>query len=610
MKFICLFFFVLSSNWAVSAPVPVDGLYTSYPIYEAQPSLEGTPETEQEIMADLIRGFKALDAVYLSQINPRFLHVMAVLNEKAQLGDERSKTLLKSIEILSGYYQADDSSIFTEAESEALGIPKTRPIGSSLYPLDLTKSELEEYIEGLKNQSTEVNSTVKEQIQLLESKYTVIERKGDELIGIPYSVKYNFIIQSSLKHLRSAQENAKKIGDENLAIYIEKLMAALLETDVKKMDLAWLDAHEAWVLHNRFSSSSVRVTAGFHEPYIDGFQERKTSWMSTVDLLAPDFDSNDPVVKSALEVLLKYFSDFSGTPLQADSGKQTLLFLNSVFMAGENDGRIIFHASKLPNEEVPSGVIFSIRGNLVQAKGDKVARPLLEKFFVESIAELFTPREYENSTVFHEFFHAFIPKKTLEGEDVSASLGKLNSFIEEGLVEIMSAFGRIHMVEIGHPIVERLQLQSEDHVFADLYSDIMRRAKKGIGPGSSRGQANFLKRIEDAGAISYLRNGKAVVDQAKAKKALKGLMAELFQIILTGDFEKAQEMNAEVVTWFNEKRSLLIKKIVEKTGDLAIDITVEYKTADKLLNRFPENNYSQKIIGPKNNRCSKTITGI
>jgi len=101
------------------------------------------------------------------------------------------------------------------------------PPGRSLYPARLTREEIEAYVARHPDQKA-----------ALYSDFTVVKRKGEALIAVPYHVEFAPFVKPAAKAL---QEAAALSDDQGFATFLRLRAAALLTDDYFKSDVAWLD---------------------------------------------------------------------------------------------------------------------------------------------------------------------------------------------------------------------------------------------------------------------------------------------------------------------------------------------------------------------------------
>src|SRR6185503_19627849 len=104
---------------------------------------------------------------------------------------------------------------------------KPMPPGREWFPHDMKRAQIEQYIQ----QHPEDKAAI-------YSPYTVVKRRGDRLVGVPYREEYKPFLTRAAAALRQA---AALSGDAAFANFLSLRADALLTDDYYKSDLAWLD---------------------------------------------------------------------------------------------------------------------------------------------------------------------------------------------------------------------------------------------------------------------------------------------------------------------------------------------------------------------------------
>src|SRR6185503_1803807 len=107
-----------------------------------------------------------------------------------------------------------------------VGTEKFSP-GRALYPAGITRQEIDAYV-----------AKHPEQKAAIYNPYTVVKRRGTQLITVPYHIEYRTWLASAAKALREA---AALSPDPAFANFLRLRADALLTDDYYKSDLAWLD---------------------------------------------------------------------------------------------------------------------------------------------------------------------------------------------------------------------------------------------------------------------------------------------------------------------------------------------------------------------------------
>ena len=137
----------------------------------------GLSTRERQMVQKLVEASQYLDNIYWRQSDPEDLALYRSTR------DEKLKRLLM---IHGGRFDLiDDNHPFAGTEP--------MPPGRALYPKGLTREQIEQYVKDHAGKKDEIYSP-----------YTVIERRGNELIGRPYHEVYRAQLEPMVKALREA----------------------------------------------------------------------------------------------------------------------------------------------------------------------------------------------------------------------------------------------------------------------------------------------------------------------------------------------------------------------------------------------------------------------
>lgn len=198
--------------------------------------------------------------------------------------------------------------------------------GHGLYPKGLTREQIEQYVKEHPGKKEE-----------LYSPYTVIERRGNDLIGRPYHEVYRSFVDPMVKALRAA---AALSDDKQFAEFLSKRADAFLTDDYYKSDLSWLDLKDP----------KYDVIFAPYETYLDDVLGVKTSYGAAV-LVRNEAESNK------LAVYQQYVPDIQDAlPLAAEDrpskrGKATPMeVMDAPYRAGDLRHGYQAVADNLPND--------------------------------------------------------------------------------------------------------------------------------------------------------------------------------------------------------------------------------------------------------------------
>ncbi|HSM86429.1 MAG TPA: hypothetical protein VLT16_09775, partial [Candidatus Limnocylindrales bacterium] len=270
--------FAQAGRRAAARPKPADKCVIHEPIHEdlaqqvakfklvSMPfSVVGLSDNERKMVYKLVDASRFLETIYWKQSDPKGLELLKRISGCNQVQNQKLRRFLTI-----------NGSRYDLLENNKPFVGSDRfPPGRALYPAGLTREEIEAYVAK--------HPEKKEQIY---SPYTVIKRRGSQLIAVPYHVEYKPWLAGAAAALREA---AALSPDKAFANFLRLRADALLTDDYYKSDLAWLDLENP-----RFD-----VIFAPYETYLDDVLGVKTSYGAAV-MIRDEADS------AKLSMFMKY----------------------------------------------------------------------------------------------------------------------------------------------------------------------------------------------------------------------------------------------------------------------------------------------------------------
>jgi hypothetical protein len=270
----------------------------------------GVSQRQQQMVQKLVEASQFLDQIYWRQSDPEGL---------ALYKSTRDPKIQRLLMINGGRFDlVDENRPFTGTEP--------MPPGRALYPKGLTREQIEQYVKEHPAKKDE-----------LYNPYTVIERRGNDLVGRPYHEVYRAQLQPMAKALRDA---AALSDDKAFAEFLRQRADAFLVDDYYKSDLLWMDLKDP----------KFDVIFAPYETYLDDVLGVKTSYGAAV-LIRNEAESKK------LAVYQQYVPDIQDAlPLQPQDrpskrGKATPMeVMDAPFRAGDLRHGYQAVADNLPND--------------------------------------------------------------------------------------------------------------------------------------------------------------------------------------------------------------------------------------------------------------------
>jgi hypothetical protein len=388
------------------------------------------------------------------------------------------------------------------------------PAGGGFYPKDLTKDAFEAYL-----------AANPAQMEELTSGYTVVKRRGDRLVAVPYSTEYKQWLEPAAKLLERA---AARTSNPSLRKFLSLRAKAFRTNDYYQSELAWMDVTgtpiEAVIGPYEVYTDTLYGTKTAFEAFITVQDPKESAALSKYKRLLPDMERNLPV-----EERFKNFNRPFTSPI---------LVADQVHGGGDNVPGVQTIAFNLPNDErvrEQKGAKKVILANVLGAKYDRILAPMAGLVLVPEQARLVTKKYMSSGTLFHELAHSLGPGTiTIGGRQttVNAELKDVYSASEEAKADVMGLYNILYMMDRGElPAAER------NEALATYFAGIFRAVRFGIDEAHGRGAAMQYSYLGEKGAFTWdERAGRYRIDYPKLEAGVKELTAILVRLQGNGDY--------------------------------------------------------------------------
>jgi hypothetical protein len=496
---------------------------------------EGMTARERRMVDKLVEACWLLDDVYWRQSDLDGLALYKSTNDPAL------RTLLT---IMGGRWDLID-------ENRPFAGAPPMPPGHELYPHDLTRARVEQYVV----QHPEDKAAIYDN-------YTVVKRRNDRLIGVPYKDEFKAQLVPMAQALRDA---AGLSSDSAFANFLRLRADALLSDDFYKSDLAWLDLKDP----------KFDVIFAPYETYLDDLLGVKTSYGASV-LIRNEAESQ------RLAVYQRYVPDIQDAlPVDAAArpskrGHLTPMeVMDAPYRAGDLRHGYQAVADNLPNdpkihqEKGTKKIFFK---NFMDARVTYVVLPIARKLMQPQQAAKASAEGYLSFTLMHEISHELGPdfaRRNGKQVDIRESIGPAYSGLEEAKADVVGMFGLKWLVDHGAMPKQRLE-----EYFASYVAGIFRTLRFGTGEAHGRAQMMEFSYLTEQRALTY-SGGRYLIDMAKIPAALEGLAKELLAIEATGDRGRAE-------AWFAkyDRTPQELKNALAGTTDIPVDINPVFSFKD------------------------------
>jgi hypothetical protein len=477
--------------------------YTSVPLTT---DLSKLSDHERRMIPLLVDAARAMDAIFWRQAYGDRDSLLRGITEPA---------LQRYVEINYGPWDRLDNNA---PLIEGVG---AKPPGAGFYPRDMSKEEFE--------------SAAKKEGSAggLRSQYTMLRRSpSGNLTAVPYHEAFQQQIQTAAGKLREA---AKLADDGGLRHYLE-LRARALETDeYQPSDLAWLD-----MKHN-----TIDVVIGPIENYEDALLGLKAANEAFVLVKDRDWSARLaryaamlPGLQRELPVPAAYKRERPGTDSDLNA-------YDAVYYAGDANAGSKTIAINLPNDEqvqLRKGTRRLQLKNSMQAKFEKILRPIADELIVEDQRNHITFDAFFSNVMFHEVAHGLGIKNTINGKGtVRQALKEQHGALEEGKADILG----LYMITKLHQRGE-LGGQSLDDNYVTFLASIFRSIRFGASNAHGKANAAQFSFFEDRGAFARdSASGRYRVNLARMQTAVDALAGQILRFQGDGDYAGVNRFMAE-----------------------------------------------------------------
>jgi hypothetical protein len=417
--------------------------------------------------------------------------------------------------------------------------------GHALYPAGITRQEIEDYVAAHPGKKAEIYNP-----------WTVVKRRGTDLVGVPYHVEYKEFLVPAAKALRDA---ASLSDDKAFANFLRLRADALLTDDYYKSDLAWVD----------LDNHKFDVIMAPYETYLDDLLGVKTSYGVAVMI-------RNPSESAKLETYKKYVSDIQDAlPLAAfdkpsNAGHPTPMeVMDTPYRSGDLRHGYQAVADNLPNDpriHAEKGTKKIFFKNFMDARVNYVVLPIGKLLMRGDQANLASMDGYLSVVVMHEISHGLGPayaRVAGKQTDIRESIGPIYSGLEEAKADIVGLYGLDWLMNKGV-----LPKSRGPDYYASHVAGIFRTVRFGVAEAHARAEMMEFNYFVEQGAITKdAATGRYAIDYAKFPVAVASLAKELLEIEATGSRTRAE-------AWFTKYGTMPadLQAALSKTGSVPVDV--------------------------------------
>lgn len=454
--------------------------------------------------------------------------------------------------------------------------------GKGVYPEDLSKEEFHNILTKM------INEGKIEEVKNILTQRSVVERCGDELVGIDYIDKFKEDFSKMADEIDKAAETstnadfteylklqAKALRTANpmLDAYADKKWATLQDTPleftitrenyedemtgtiVENKELsALLEKHEIKATPKDFLGGRVGIV-----------NKKGTEALMAIKKYLPTLAQNMP-----------FANEYEQNISSDKDTKQTMVDVDLVAVCGDVGayrGGITL-AENLPNDDKLSLTIGGGRRNVYHRQIRFISDMKKLQDRLDAILDKEQHKYYLNEadhwfTIGHENAHSLGPKKACE------TLGKYRNIIEENKADMGSLAFVDLLTELGMYTEEQRK-----QIIVTTVADNFLKSKPTMSQAHRVRTVMQNKYFSERGAYDII-DGKIHVNIDKVVPIAKEMLSEIIRIQIDGEFEKAEKYVLDNFVW-TDNLELIAQKLqkISKT----LNGRTESELAEKLLN--------------------------
>jgi hypothetical protein len=531
---------VAEGETSMAADSQIAARMEKYALTPMRSDLSGYGEREQRLLKALLEAAGLADEIYWRQTS----HIALPMREQIEAAYAEDHPLRRFYMMQAGPYdRLDHDAPFIE------GVPEREP-GGAFYPDDITAEEMNAWVEA--------HPADRESFL---SPYTVIRRKGDGLVAIPYHEEYRDLVEPLAAALRRAADLAR---NEDFARYLR------LKADAVTSD-EYFDADTAWI---NMEGNEFDVVIGPFEVYSDELMNIKAAYEASVEIVDREESARLEIYKehlAGMEEALPYDDRYKP---ESHNLTSSFTIVRDIYRGG--DIRVGYQpvAANLPNDprvHTEVGTKRTFWKNMFEARTSQVILPISRELIVEDQIDYVTPQAFFDMVLLHEIAHGLGPRyaETDGGRvPVNQALMTEYSWIEESKATIAGLVSLERLIEAGV-----IDAQMIDKYYGSYLGSTFRTIR--FGTGEAHGQAALveLNYFLDRGGIVQ-EGGRYAVDFEVLPRNIKDLARDLLTIEAVGDIEAARELKLKY-----GKLNPELQAALDRVSDVPVDPVPVYRNS-------------------------------
>lgn len=534
-------------------------------------------EGDKKALKHLVKAAYILEKINMQIDCHHNLEFKAFLEEEIKKGNKQAELTKILFDAQKGMNAIDTMSNKINLAKGIVEYP-----GKGVYPEDLSKEEFHSILTKM------INEGKIEEVKNILTQRSVVERSGDELVGIDYINKFKDNFSKMADEIEKASEvstnedfneylklqaKALRQADPMLDAYADKKWATLQDTPLEFTITRenYEDEMTGTIAENKelselLEKNSIKATPkDFLGGRVGIVNKKGTEALMAIKKYLPTLAQNMP------------FADEYEQNINPNSdAKQTMVDVDLVAVTGDVGayrGGITL-AENLPNDDKLSLTIGGGRRNVyhrqirfisdmkkLQERLDAILDKEQHKYYLDEADHWFT--------IGHENAHSLGPKKACE------TLGKYRNIIEENKADMGSLAFVDLLTELGMYTEEQRK-----QIIVTTIADNFLKSKPTLSQAHRVRTVMQNKYFSERGAYDII-DGKIHVNIDKVVPIAKEMLSEIVRIQIEGDFDKAEKYVLDNFIW-TDNMELIAQKLqkISKT----LNGRTESELAEKLLN--------------------------
>ena len=534
-------------------------------------------EGDKKALKHLVKAAYILEKINMQLDNPHNLEFQEYLENEIKKGSKDAEMTKILFDAQKGINALDTMSNKINLAKGCGDLP-----GKGFYPEDLSKEEFHRILIKMLNEGKD------DEVKKILTQRTVVERNGDELVGIDYVDKFkedfaqmadeidkaaNYSTNKEFTKYLVLQSQALRMANPMLDAYADKQWATLQDTPLEftitrenyedEMTGTIVENKElSKMLEERNISPIPKDMLGCRVGIVN---KKGTDALMAIKKYLPILAQNMP-----------YKDEYEQNISTTGDAKQTMVDVDLVAVTGDVGayrGGITL-AENLPNDDKLSLTIGGGRRNVyhrqirfisdmnkLQERLDAILDKDQHKYYLDEADHWFT--------IGHENAHSLGPNKGNE------KLGKYRNIIEENKADMGSLAFVDLLTELGMYTDEQRK-----QIIVTTIADNFLKSKPEMSQAHRVRTVMQNKYFAERGAYEITPEGKIHVNIDKVVPIAKEMLSEIVRIQIDGDFDKAEKYVKDNFVW-TDNMELIAQKLqkVNKT----LNGRTESELAEKLL---------------------------